>query len=284
MALSHLVPDQLAVCSWSLRPDDSAHLARLVRECGLDSVQLALNAHRGAEGGAAVGESLRAAGLRIVSGMFGTAGEDYSTLETIKATGGIVPDHTWEENLAIATGAADAARELGLELVSTHAGFLPEDPADPAYAKLAARLEEIAGVFADRGLRLALETGQEEARHLARFLRGLKADNVGVNFDPANMILYAKGDPVEALEILLPHLYQIHIKDAAATSVPGTWGEEKPVGSGEVDWPAFLALLDRAGYSGALCIEREAGENRVADIRDAAEFITRQINHPSPTP
>ncbi|MCU0782222.1 MAG: sugar phosphate isomerase/epimerase [Akkermansiaceae bacterium] len=269
---------QLAVCSWSLRPESPAHLAGLLRELGLDAVQLALNAHRGSAGGAAVGETLRAAGVRIVSGMFGAVGEDYSTLESIRLTGGFVPDATWDENLALATAAADAAQALGLDLVSTHAGFLPEDPGDPAYAKLAARVERIAAVFAARGLRLALETGQEEARHLDHFLRGLNARNVGVNFDPANMILYAKGDPTEALEILLPHLYQVHIKDAVATTTPGTWGAEKPVGEGQVDWPAFLGVLDRAGYAGALCIEREAGPDRVADIRRAAAFINRHIN------
>ena len=277
MAILRLNPSQLAVCSWSLRPESPAHLAGMLGELGLDAVQLGLNAHRGSEGGAAVGETLRAAGVRIVSGMFGAVGEDYSTLETIRVTGGFVPDATWEDNLALATQAADAARALGLDLVSTHAGFLPADPADPAYAKLAGRVERIAEVFAERGLRLALETGQEEARHLDQFLRGLGAGNVGVNFDPANMILYAKGGPVEALEILLPHLYQVHIKDATATTVPGTWGAETPVGEGQVDWAAFLGILDRAGYAGALCIEREAGPDRVADIRRAAEFITRQI-------
>lgn len=278
MAFSHLKSTQLAVCSWSLRPDDPDHLVRLLGELGLDSVQLALNAHRGSGGGSALGDTLRAAGIRIVSGMFGAVGEDYSTLETIRLTGGFVPDATWPENLALAEAAADTALELGLDLVSTHAGFLPDDPSDPAHAQLAARIERIAGIFAERGLRLALETGQEEAGHLDHFLRGLRATNVGVNFDPANMILYAKGDPVAALEILMPHLYQVHIKDAVATSVPGTWGEERVVGQGQVDWPAFLGVLDRAGYSGALCIEREAGPERVADIRRAADFITRQIN------
>jgi sugar phosphate isomerase/epimerase len=240
---------------------------------GLPRVQLALNAHRGSAGGEEIGRELAGAGIEIVSGMFGTVGEDYSTLESIRRTGGVVPDETWEENRKLAAEVAEAARALGLKLVSFHAGFLPEDAADPNYAKLLARLRELGGMFADAGVDLALETGQEEAPVLARFLDDLAAPNIGVNFDPANMLLYDKGDPVEALRTLLPHLKRVHIKDAIVTDIPETWGTEVVVGTGEVDWKAFLEVLAGADFRGALCIEREAGEDRLADIRTAKEFI-----------
>lgn len=265
--------NQLAVCSWSLRPKDAADLVAMIQSLGLSRVQLALNDHRGSAGGAAIGEALNAAGIEIVSGMFGTLGEDYSSLQSIRETGGVVPDATWEANLALASEVAEAASALNLNLVSFHAGFLPEDPADPNYAKLIDRLRTIASIFAAKGIDLAFETGQEDARILARFLDDLAAPNVGVNFDPANMILYDKGEPVAGLVTLLPYLQQIHIKDAIATKEPGTWGSEVVVGSGEVDWAAFLTVLDKAGYTGPLCIEREAGENRVAEIFAAKQYL-----------
>ena len=263
----------LAVCSWSLRPRDADDLVAMVRALGLEAVQLALNDHRGSAGGRAIGDRLAAAGIRIVSGMFGTVGEDYTTLDSIRRTGGVVPDATWDENRRIAVEVAESAQALGLGLVTFHAGFLPEDSSDPDYGKLVKRLREMAAIFADRGLDLAFETGQEEGQVLREFLDHLAAPNVGVNFDPANMILYAKGDPVRAVRTLLPYLKQVHIKDAVATPTPGTWGREVVVGTGQVDWEAFLGVLVSSGYTGALVIEREAGDNRAADILSAKQHI-----------
>lgn len=274
-------PEQLAVCSWSLRPKGVDDLVSMVREIGLPRVQLALNDHRGSAGGATIGEALEIAGVTIVSGMFGTIGEDYSTLETIRKTGGVVPDETWKENLALACDVAAAARSLSLGLVTFHAGFLPEDKSDRDYAKLLDRLRIVAGVFAAAGVDLAFETGQEEASVLLRFLDDLATPNVGVNFDPANMLLYDKGDPVDAVRTLLPYLKQVHIKDAVVTKEPGTWGEEVIVGTGQVDWPAFLGVLAEAGYTGAMVIEREAGESRRADIRVAKRHIEQLLEKKS---
>ena len=245
----------------------------MLSKLGLPRVQLALNAHRGSAGGEEIGRRLADAGIEIVSGMFGTVGEDYSTLESSRRTGGVVPDGTWEENKRLAAEVAEAARALGLKLVSFHAGFLPEDPDDPNYGKLIARLRELGKMFAGLGIDLALETGQEEAPVLARFLDDLGAPNIGVNFDPANMLLYDKGNPVEALRVLLPRLKQVHIKDAVVTDIPETWGTEVVVGTGQVDWKAFLETLAEAGFRGNLCIEREAGEDRLTDILAAKQFI-----------
>ena len=269
----HPLLKNLAVCSWSLRPVDGADLVTMVKSLGLTKVQLALNEHRGSAGGEAIGKGLADAGIAIVSGMFGTIGEDYTTLETIRQTGGVVPDATWEANRELAGEVAESARSLGLGLVSFHAGFLPENPADPDYDKLLGRLRVTGELFADHGIDLAFETGQEEAEILRRLLDDLAAPNVGVNFDPANMILYGKGDPVAGLRTLLPYLKQVHIKDAVAAAEPGTWGSEVVVGTGEVDWPAFLGVLEEARYEGALCIEREAGENRVAEILAAKQHL-----------
>jgi sugar phosphate isomerase/epimerase len=209
--------------------------------------------------------------------MFRTVGEDYSTLDTIRVTGGIVPDATWEQNLANAKITAENAARLGLTFVMFHAGFLPHDPKDPEFAKLAGRVREIARVFAAKGITLGCETGQETAADLATFLTHLNEPNVAVNFDPANMLLYGKGDPVAALQRVGRWVKSVHMKDAAVTKVPGTWGSELAVGTGEVDWPAFMEALAEAGFDGWLCFEREAGDQRVEDLRSGREFIDRML-------
>ena len=100
---------------------------------------------------------------------------------------------------------------------------------------------------------------------------------MGVNFDPANMILYGKGDPVQAVTELLPYVKQVHVKDALPTKEPGTWGNEVAVGTGAVDWTAFLAVLERGGFRGDFCIEREAGDQRIEDIRTARKHVLDRI-------
>lgn len=267
---------RLAVCSWSLQPTNSQDLIARLQPTGVGRVQLALDPLR--DDPVVWGDTvarLRQAGIEIVSGMFGCVGEDYSTLDTIRVTGGIAPDATWEQNWRNIQATASLAQQLKLKLVTFHAGFLPHDPAEPDFAKLKQRLVRTAEVFNARGIALGLETGQETAEVLSEFLTQLGQPNVGVNFDPANMLLYDKGNPIEALRKLGPWIRQVHIKDARRTQVPGTWGEEVMAGTGEVDWPAFFQALGEIGFAGNLCIEREAGNQRVADIRSARELVER---------
>lgn len=261
---------RLAVCSWSLRPTSPADLLDALATTGISRVQLALDPLR--ENPAVWGAFpalAKSRGVTVVSGMFGTIGEDYTTPDSIKRTGGIVPDATWDGNWRNIQQIATLAAGLGLKLVTFHAGFLPHEESDPAFPKLLDRIDRIAALFADHRLDLGFETGQETADTLATFLRRLNRRNVGVNFDPANMLLYDKGDPISALRTLGPWLKQVHIKDARRTKTPGTWGDEVVVGTGEVDWPSFLRTLEQLGYRGDLCIEREAGEQRAPDIRSA---------------
>ena len=144
---------------------------------------------------------------------------------------------------------------------------LPHEESDPSYAKLLNRISLIADIFADRNIQLGFETGQESADTLREFLSKLDRPNVGVNFDPANMILYEKGDPISSLRILAPWLKQCHIKDANRTRIPGHWGDEVTTGTGQVNWPVFFKTLEEIGYNGWLCIEREAGHQRMQDIQ-----------------
>ena len=238
---------QLVVAAGKLRRTWSLNW----RATGIRRVQLALDPLRESPG--VWGETaalFRQKGITIVSGMFGCVGEDYSTLDTIRATGGIAPDATWEQNWKNIQATAALAQQLGLKLVMFHAGFLPHEEKDPNFAKMLRRLAETADVFKAANIALALETGQETAPDLLQLLQKLKRPNVGVNFDPANMILYDKGNPIAALRTLGPWIRSLHIKDARRTKVPGTWGEEVIVGTGEVDWPAFFATLRELNYTG----------------------------------
>lgn len=276
----------LAVCSWSLQPADPAQLADRLDAVGLPRVQLALNPliHRPAVW-ARAGDVLAQRGIAIVSGMFGTIGEDYSTLDAIRRTGGLVPDEHWDANRRLAADAASAAADLGLTLVTSHAGFLPRADDLAAFDKLQARVAEVASIFHQRGIALLLETGQETASTLLAFLQSLHArgaTNVGVNFDPANMLLYNQGDPIAALAALLPHVRQVHLKDARRTATPGTWGRETPVGEGEVDWRAFVNTLRAGGFTGPWVIEREGGPQRIDDVRQAARLIADLLTGATP--
>jgi sugar phosphate isomerase/epimerase len=119
-----------------------------------------------------------------------------------------------------------------------------------------------------------METGQESAPELLQFINDVRAKNVRVNFDPANMILYGAGDPLAAIRTLGRHIGHVHVKDAKMSSQPGVaWGEEVPVGTGQVEWRQFLATLRSIGYTGPLVIEREAGEDRVGDVRRAIRTL-----------
>jgi L-ribulose-5-phosphate 3-epimerase len=268
------VANRLAVCSWSLQPATPDQLFQSLDAIGIRRIQLALDPLREKpEVWGQFGAEAAQRGVTIVSGMFGTVGEDYTTLDTIKATGGVVPDATWDQNWRNIQQIVTIAAQLGLKVVTFHAGFLPHEESDPSFAKLFKRISQIADLFSQRGISLGFETGQETADTLGHFLKKLNRPTVGVNFDPANMILYAKGDPIAALRTLAPWLKQSHIKDANLTKVPGTWGEEVVVGTGQVDWKAFFATLREVGFTGDLCIEREAGNQRVADIRIARQYV-----------
>ena len=267
---------RVGVCSWSLRPGGPEELAERVLAAGLSAVQLALEPLRTrAWDEGHTRKVLAGAGIEVLSGMMGMRGESYASLASIRATGGLRPDAHWEANLAAARANAALAHRLDLALVSFHAGFLPRDAGDPERAKLVARLAAVIDAFAEEGVAVALETGQEDAETLLGVLEALGRCSVGVNFDPANMLLYGMGEPVEALERLAPWVRQIHVKDARRSPVAGEWGTEVAVGAGEVDWAAFFRVLRARGLDVDLVIEREAGDDRVGDVRAARALVAR---------
>lgn len=270
------INDRLAVCSWSLQPTGPEDLVQKLKATGISRVQLELDPLRDAPKIWGDTEKIfREAGVSIVSGMVRCLGEDYSTLDSIRVTGGIAPDSTWDQNVKNISAAAAIAKKMGLRLVTFHAGFLPPDESHPTFAKMCQRLDVVADIFMVQNILLGLETGQETAQELSGLLHKLNHPNIGVNFDPANMLMYDKGDPVKALHVLAPWIRQVHIKDAKHTVKPGTWGEEVPVGKGEVDWRGFFTTFKHVVFNVNLVVEREQGNSRVADIRSAREVVER---------
>ncbi len=217
-------------------------------------------------------EAIAQSGWTISCTMVGFPQEDYSTLDRIRETGGIMPDDCWATNRSIVLDAIAKTAEAGVGLLSFHAGFIDHNDAE-GYQKFCVRMRELADAALEKKVVLLMETGQETAQDLRNCLEDLDHPALGVNFDPANMILYGKGDPIEAVKTLAPWIKHVHIKDAVASPVSGEWGEEVPWGDGEVDGGMFIQSLDEIGFSGTLAIEREAGETRADDIKLAVKRL-----------
>ncbi|MGC4030743.1 MAG: sugar phosphate isomerase/epimerase family protein [Tepidisphaeraceae bacterium] len=232
----------IGVCDWSLRPETPGELVEQLESLGLSHVQLALSKF------VDLSEADRAdvlglyenAGIAITAGMLSFADENYASIASIRRTGGFVSPRLWPERRDRAIRVAQVAAGMGITLVTAHAGFIPPSR-DPDYGQVVSHLSQLAAAYAEAGVELALETGQEKATELLQFLNDLNADNVGVNFDPANMILYGAGSPVEAVATLGRHIRHVHIKDANPSPQPGIeWGTEVPFGRGSVEVHAFL--------------------------------------------
>jgi len=261
----------VGVCSWSLRTDVQG-VAKAMKELGLRHVHLGIRPAVEDSSGKCL-DTIQAQDWTITSTMIDFPQEDYSTLDSIKITGGVVPDAQWQQNHNLFLGAIIATAKLGVKYLSMHAGFI--DESNKAYAeKIYTRIRALANIAADNGVILLLETGQENAKELRHFLEKLDHQSVSVNFDPANMILYDKGDPIEAVRVLSPWIRHLHVKDATRTKQPGTWGAEVPWGDGQVGVKRFLDVLDEVGFDGAMAIEREAGDNRFGDIKLTIERLT----------
>jgi L-ribulose-5-phosphate 3-epimerase len=269
-------PLAIGVCSWSLQVKSVAELQRLMQRLGIDVVQIACGDphHAAWEEGDRLPEAARAAGLRMTGAMLGFPGEDYTTPQTIQKTGGFGNPATRAERLERFRWALERTRALGLSDLMLHAGFIPE-PKDPDRKPFLDTLAKVSELAKASAVTVAFETGQETAALLRLTLDELKRPNLKVNFDPANMLLYDKGDPLRAVEILGKDIRSVHIKDANRPTKPGQWGEEVPLGQGQANIRAFVQTLKKVGYRGALCIEREVGnqEQRLADIAHGIRYL-----------
>ncbi|HAL44327.1 MAG: xylose isomerase [Planctomycetes bacterium GWF2_42_9] len=215
---------------------------------------------------------------KITSTMVGFPQEDYSTLETIKKTGGIMLNENWEENKKSVLKAIDLTKKLGAEYLSFHFGFL--DFSNQSYMnEFKDKVKLLADYAGENGITILMESGQETASELSGFLTEMNHKALGVNFDPANMILYGKGKPLEAIEVLIPWVKHVHIKDAIGSPVAGQWGKEVVWGSGQVESDKFLGKLKDLNYNGALAIERECGQNRMIDIENTITKLKATSNN-----
>jgi sugar phosphate isomerase/epimerase len=266
----------VGVCSWSLQVKSVPELEHLLGRLGLDVVQIACGDpnHAAWEEGDRMPRAARAARFTMTGTMLGFPGEDYATPLTIRRTGGFGDPATRPERLERFAWALERTRALGLSDLMLHAGFIPVvgSPARTSFLDTLARVGDLA---AAKGVTVAFETGQETADLLRRTLDDLRCANLKVNFDPANMLLYDQGDPLRAVEVLGPDIRSVHVKDANRPATPGAWGEEVPLGQGQVNIPQFIRTLKRVGYRGPLCIEREVGEQdqRFADIAAGARYL-----------
>jgi sugar phosphate isomerase/epimerase len=269
-------PLAIGVCSWSLQVKSVPELKKLMGGLGIDVVQIACGDphHASWDEGDAMPEAAKQAGFCMVGAMLGFPGEDYTTPETIKHSGGFGNPKTRAERMERLKWGLERTKALGLSDIMFHSGFIPE-PGDADRKPFLDTLAKAAGLAKEKGITIAFETGQETADLLRKTLDELKCPNVKVNFDPANVLLYEMGDPLRAVEILGPDIRSVHMKDAVPTKVPGTWGDEVPLGQGTVNIKKFLQTLKKVGYTGPLCIEREVGDQpqRIKDIAHGVKHI-----------
>ncbi|MBI3668081.1 MAG: sugar phosphate isomerase/epimerase [Acidobacteria bacterium] len=259
---------------------DPVATLREVKGLGVRCGQLGIPGDMKLEGAAAAWKAALGAGqFTLVTVFGGFTGESYADIPTVERTVGFIPQATRAEREARTLALSDLAAELGVPSVALHVGFVPEDTGDPDYIAVREMVRRVADHAARHSQTFALETGQEPAHVLLKFLKDLNRPNVRINFDPANMILYGSGDPIEALGALGPYVISVHCKDGdwPPKNVPGALGAERPLGQGSVGMERFIAKLKEISYQGPLIIEREVEDHqeRLRDIRMAVGLLER---------
>ena len=225
-------------------------------------------------------------GVKLSVVFAGFDGESYADIPTTQRTCGLVPPETRAERLEELKEIADFTRLLsseetscggGMVPVGLHLGFVPHDAADQRFKDAVTATQEICDHCLPHKQAIHLETGQEPGDSLLAFLEAVDRPNIFINFDPANMILYGCGEPLPALRKVGKYVRSVHCKDGKWSDQPGvTWGEEVPLGEGDVDFREFLAILDEIGFEGPLTIEREIPddpERQKNEIAAGLEFL-----------
>ena len=216
--------------------------------------------------------------IQLTAVFGGFEGESYADIPTTQQTVGLVPSATRAARTQEMKEIADFARLLGCSVAALHLGFIPHaDENRELYDEILAVTREVCDHCQGNGQDLHLETGQESADGLLQFLHDVERDNLFVNFDPANMILYGTGEPIEAVRKIGSFVHSVHCKDAKWAASPGQqWGQEVPLGEGDVGMAAYLQALDDIGYDGPLTIEREIPqepERQKAEIGHAIQLL-----------
>ena len=220
-------------------------------------------------------DKLRGMDIRITAVFGGFEGESYADIPTVTRTVGLVPPETRAERTREMKEIADFARQLEVDVVALHLGFVPHDAADSLYQEVLTVTRNLCDHCKSQGQALHLETGQAPADTLVRFIRDVERDNLFINFDPANMILYGSGEPIEALEKVGRWVRSVHCKDGTWAKHPGKeWGAEVPLGEGDVGMERYLRTLDKIGYRGPLTIEREIPQDPARQKAEIGRALT----------
>jgi L-ribulose-5-phosphate 3-epimerase len=191
---------------------------------------------------------------------------------------GLVPPVFRQERLKMLKRGSDFAAKIGVRDLTTHVGFIPEDPNHPEYKNIVTTLRDLAQHCRGNGQNFLFETGQETPITLLRIIEDIGLDNLGINLDPANLILYGKANPVDSLDVYGKYVKGVHAKDGLYPTTGRYLGMEVPLGQGKVNIPAFIARLKEVGFDGPLTIEREiSGEEQTADILAAKVLLERYI-------
>jgi L-ribulose-5-phosphate 3-epimerase len=195
------------------------------------------------------------------------------------ATIGLVPPSMRAARIDALRQASDFAKLVGIGQVQTHCGFIPEDPADALYPGTVEAIRTVAQHCQGNGQNFLMETGQETPTTMSRVIHDVGLPNLGVGLDTANVILYGKANPVDAVDILGPHVHSIHAKDGKWPTDPSKLGEEVQIGKGLVDFRAVFTKLHRLGYTGAVTIEREtSGPQQIEDVRQEKLYLEKILS------
>ena len=220
----------------------------------------------------------KASGVRVTSLWAGWPPPAVWDLVQGPTTLGLVPPEYRAERVACLKRAGDFARRAGLPAIVTHLGFIPENPSDPQFEDVVVAVRDVAQHLKKLGLEFWFETGQETPTTLLRLIQVVGTGNLGINLDPANLILYGKGNPIDSLDVFGSYVRNIHAKDGMYPTDPMRTGKEVKVGQGRVRFPEFVRRLSEIGFKGEFIIEREiSGEQQSRDIADTVEYLKRLL-------
>ena len=225
-----------------------------------------------------VNECTKKYGISISTFWCGSSGPAVWDFKEGPLTLGLIPAEYRFQRMQELVHGSDFAKKIGVTNIATHAGFLPEVPETEQYRSVIAALKFVANHAKENDQYFLFETGQETPVTLRRAIEDIGTENLGINLDPANLILYGKANPVDALDVFGEFVRDIHAKDGCYPTNGHNLGEEKALGEGKVNFPKFIAKLKEIGYDGPITIEREiTGEQQITDIKSAKAMLEKLI-------